>query len=1273
MWRQQGLRRAGIAGIVCAVLALLQSDIAQLRFDVCEGQYPQAALRAYSDAERAHLRAFYEATDVDLCAIDARVLRTAVDVAKNPRRTKKKTKVPPVAPARDGSSAASAPDSGWTERRMQDENGQILPDALIRAQDQVDRMKSVQGRAAAVGRGLWTELGPVNISGRVRSMLVDPRNASVLYAGGVRGGIWKSTTGGTSWSPLNDFLPNMSVTSLVFDPTNPDIIWAGTGEDIIGGGIYRSTDAGANWVLVPGTDVIGFRLIRRLASAVVGGKTVITVATGSGLYRTDNNGASWQAASQTDFIPTLANTWDVEHDPVTPANMVASSNYSGAGMWYSRDGGVTWSVATVDYAVHGRIELAYAPSDPQIVYASVQGVYNPSVPDGALYKSTDGGESYTRVNHHKQMLQGWHNNSLWIDPTDADELMFGAVDVFRSSDGGATIEKISNWALWPVSAHADHHWFVAHPQFNGTTNRTVFLTNDGGVYKMDDYRAVSQTSGWIDLSRQLAVTQFYGVGGNPRTGVIIGGTQDNGNLMYQSSYGPKQWVQVVGGDGGYVAFDQLQPHLSYYSYVYGMFLTRRNELGPNTAYISGEYVVGGEVLWKASPYYIPDAKNNRSNFITPFALDPNVSNTMYVAGYSLWRTTTLDAAVTNSSGPAWESVKADGGKGLSAVAVTKGNSAVVWVGDNSGGLWKTTNATAAASAVTWTDVGSALPNRIVNDIWIDPANGAHVIVGFGGFSADNLWETTDTGATWRAITGSGVTALPSLPVYSIDVHPYNKTWLYVGTELGLFTSEDTGAQWSTLSEGPVNAPIYDISWVGTTLVLGTFGRGAFTMDFAIPQFSSVVLSRATTRQLEYTVTFTRAVTGVDAADFVATATGSASARISTVTGSGTTYIVTVDVPGGIGVVSLERATTVTIVDTMGQTLAPDSSFVAPSCVAHTGGVACTLVVTSTANAGAGSLRAVIEGATAGATILFSPLLNGQSIVLESPLILTRSLTIDTAPTGVRVSMNGGGTTGILNVNAGVTATVNRLHLTNGSAFQGGAVSNAGTLTIRNSSIANSRSSSGGTIYNTGRLTLVNSTVYGNTASTGMVINNAMGATLTFINVTVSGNASTSFVIQNTGTLTMKNSIIADSTGSSCFSSNAYGTLVTANTLIEDRTCKVTLGGDPKLATAALNGGTTYSNALLTGSSAINAGDNSVCASALVGNRDQRGAVRPAGIRCDIGAYEANAVIPTATPVRTATLTRTRTPVRTVTRTRTRTATPRLPARTATRTPTRRVP
>jgi hypothetical protein len=1254
---------------VCAVLALLQSDIAQLRFDVCEGQHPQAALRTYSAAARAHLRAFYEASDVDLCALDARVLRTAVNVAKNPRRTKKKTKVPPSAPARDGSSTASAPDSSWTERRMQDENGQILPDALTRAQGQVDRMKSVQGRAAAVGRGLWTELGPVNISGRVRSMLVDPRNPSVLYAGGVRGGIWKSTTGGSSWSPLNDFLPNMSVTAMVFDPTNPDIIWAGTGEDTIGGGIYRSTDAGAHWAFVPGTDQVGFRIIRRLAIAVVGGKTVVTVATGSGLFATDNNGASWRVGVQKDVAPTLANTWDVEHDPGKPANMVASSNYSGAGMWYSRDGGENWSVATVDYAVNGRIELAYAPSNPTIVYASVQGVYDPNVPDGALYKSTDGGESYTRVNHHRQMVQGWHNNALWVDPTDANALMFGAVDVFRSSDGGTTIEKISNWALWPVSAHADHHWFVTHPQFDGTDNRTVYLTNDGGVYMMEDYREVSETFGWTDYSGQLAVTQFYGVGGNPQTGVIIGGTQDNGNLMYPSPDGPKHWEQVVGGDGGYVAFDQLQPHLSYYSYVYGMNLTRRNELNGSTAYISGEYINAGSFAWKASPYYIPDAKNRRTNFITPFALDPNVSNTMYVAGYSLWRTTTLDATVTNSSGPAWESVKEDGGKGLSAVAVTKGNSAVVWVGDNDGGLWKTTNATAAAALVTWSDVGGTLPNRMVNDIWIDPANGAHVIVGFGGFSADNLWETTDTGATWRAITGSGVTALPSLPVYSIDVHPYNKTWIYVGTELGLFTSEDTGAHWSTLSEGPVNAPIYDISWVGTTLVLGTFGRGAFTMDFSIPRFGTVVLSRASIRQLEYTVTFTRAVTGVDAADFVATTTGSASARISAVTGSGATYVVTVDVPGGVGVVSLGRATTVTIVDTMGQNLEPDSTFVAPSCVAHNGGVGCTSVVTSAANSGAGSLRSVIEGAAAGATILFSPTLSGQTIALTSALVLTKSMTIDATLTNAQITIDGGGTSGLFNA-AAPSVTLNGLHMVNGYGGQGGALWNAGTLLVRNSSITGSRSSiSGAAIFNTGTATFVNTTIYDNTANSGYVITNENDATMNIVHTTISGNTAPSMVLYNVGVLSLKNSIIADSVAMQCYSSSFYGTISIVNTIIEDRSCKSTLGGDPKLAVAALNGAKTYTKALNTGSNAINAANDSVCASALVGSRDQRGALRPAGARCDIGAYEANGVAPTATAVRVATATRTKT----TTRTRTRTATPRPPARTATRTPTRRVP
>jgi hypothetical protein len=141
----------------------------------------------------------------------------------------------------------------------------------------------------------------------------------------------------------------------------------------------------------------------------------------------------------------------------------------------------------------------------------------------------------------------------------------------------------------------------------------------------------------------------------------------------------------------------------------------------------------------------------------------------------------------------------------------------------------------------------------------------------------------------------------------------------------------------------------------------------------------------------------------------------------------------------------------------------------------------------------------------------------------------------------------------------------------------------------------------------------------------------------------------------------------------CYSSSFYGTIVIANTIIEDRTCKTSLSGDPKLAGAALNGGKTYTKALNTGSIAINAANDIVCTSALVGSRDQRGALRPTGAHCDSGAYEVNAVVPTATAIRTATRTRTRTPVRTVTRTRTRTATPRLPARTATRTPTRRVP
>jgi hypothetical protein len=816
------------------------------------------------------------------------------------------------------------------------------------------------------------------------------------------------------------------------------------------------------------------------------------------------------------------------------------------------------------------------------------------------------------------------------------------------------------------------------------------VSNDGGIYRMSDYRNVSLLSGWEELNNTLGVTQFYSVAGNPLTGDLIGGTQDNGNLINDTRSSDQDWYQAFGGDGGYVAVDQRNPQLQYHEYVHLNLMKRRNTGTGQSDIISGEYVSGGTYLWKPSPYLIPDAKTMMANFIAPFALDPNVSNTMLVGGFTLWRTTTLDAAVTNSSGPTWYAIKTGSYSPLSAIAVAPGHSDVIWVANSVGGLWKSTNGTAAPGSVLWTEVSTPLPNRSLNDIWIDPADENHVIVVFGGFSPDNIWGTKDGGGTWSALVGSGATALPSIPVYTLSVYPAKPTWLYAGTELGLFASEDNGAHWAVSSEGPANAAVYDSTWLGSQLVIATFGRGVYGLDVAPPQVKSVQVSGAGAMDVVFTVRFNKTVTGVAASDFAVTKTGNVAATIQLVTGSGTTYAVLVRVTGGTGLVSLGMAQTATIQDVTGQVLDPLLAISSPTCSAVASAVLCTTVVTSRADSGVGSLRQILADASPGDTVVFGPEVTGQTIQLASQLRISKDVTIDAQANNAQIIIDGGSTTGLVKIDAGATVTLVGVHLAHGSAFNGAAIENAGTLIVRDSSITASNATvSGAALLNNGTAIIVNSTIYSNIAFSGAVIANEQYATLSLVNATISGNTSNSYTLVNIGALTIQNTIIADSVGGDCYSSSFYGTLVSTASLVEDRSCAATVWGDPKLGAAAINGGTTYTKALLVGSKAIDAGDDSVCAAAPVRNLDQRGVVRPMGNACDIGAYEASVPQPSLTVTRTlvrsatatrttratVTLTRSRTPTRTATktRTRTRTATPRPPVRTMTRTPTRRVP
>lgn len=776
-----------------------------------------AAARGISMEMLQLMREHRDVYPAELCGMSESALARAIDKSINPK------------PDHPGEAVA------FRALQQKDENGSIPPDGLIQAARQVSSMRFAAPSGGTIANSRWTWLGPGNIGGRIRTILIDPTSTNTMWVGSVSGGIWKSINGGTSWSVVDDFMANLAVSTLVMQPNNSNSMYAGTGEgfynadSIQGAGIFKSTDHGTTWTQLASTNNSDFYYVNRLA--ISPDSSTILAVTGSnnipsGIWRSINDGSTWTKVSTDGYVK------DVQFDPTNSSKAIAAGSYGRA--YYSIDGGASWTPATglPSLGWLGRVEVAYAPSNPSIVYAGV----NQS--GGQLWSSTNGGQSYSLVNTGTSYMgsQGWYDNVIWVDPTNANTLVVGGIDLYRSINGGANLTKISRWDLSPNSAHADHHAIVNHPGYDGSTNKTVFFGNDGGIYKATDVSTVGSnsplyTSGWTELNNNLGITQFYGAAGNVSSGVIVGGTQDNGSLTFNG--GTETWSTMYGGDGGFAASDPTNSNYFYGEYVYANVYRSTNGgvSSTNDDYIMGaRYTLTGWVC-KSAPYVITDACNNsQALFISPFILDPNNVNRMLVGANSLWRTNDAKTANTTTTGPSWSTIKSPAGSYISAIAVAPGNSDLIWVGHNSpGNVYKTTNGTAVSPIWNQMDNNpTALPNRYVNRITIDPSNTNVVYITFGGYSSGNVWRTTDGGSTWNQRSGTGGTALPAAPVRSLVIHPSHPNWLYVGTEVGVFASDDAGASWFLPQGGPANVSVDELFWMGTKLIAVTFGRGLFS-------------------------------------------------------------------------------------------------------------------------------------------------------------------------------------------------------------------------------------------------------------------------------------------------------------------------------------------------------------------------------------------------------------------------------------------------------------
>ncbi len=821
------------------------------------GKYslPQVSVKTgLSVAELERVKDYWHLTNDDLYAMKDKALRKSLSKIDKPKATFPGEAVK------------------FRMESLVDENGVIPEKAYQRALSQMGEMPLSDGRAvwgnlkfesgdpflsgatSGIDPVSWTWLGPGNIGGRLRSCVIDPVNKDTMWVGSIAGGIWKTTNGGAVWAQEDDFMTNLAVSTMVMDPTDANTIYAGTGEGFYnadalrGAGVFKTTDGGAHWNQLASTTGSSWYYVNRLA--INGDASVLLAATNSGIYRSLDAGVTWTQEL-------TGRVLDVKFDPNNNDNAVAGG--ASHNCWHSTDGGDSWTAATGLGTSGGRIELAYSASEPGKVWACVD------VNEGLLYDSTDGGQTYSSFGITGHLgSQGWYDNVIWVDPMDGDKVYIGGIDLYRVKVSAFSMARISYWQSSPASAHADHHFIVPHPDFGlgGGDSDTVFFCNDGGIYKgdMSQVNGDSSGTGWTELNNNLGTTQLYGAAGNSTSGVIIGGCQDNGTIRFSGN--TETWTEVQSGDGGYCLFDQNDSDYCYGEYVYGqIFRNSAGGVAPSGndwiyQYISGKYYNSGW-KWKPAPYKIDDAESSSGEFIAPICMDPNLTaqNRVYVGMRSLWRTNDAKTAnvpvdyanrsATPVSGPTWAVVKAAAGSdynyNITAVTVAPGNSDVVWVGHRNGNVYMTTNGTAAGP--TWSrmdDTGTGLPNRRVQRITIDADDNNTVYVCFGGFSSDNVYCSTNAGAAWTDITGSGATGLPDVPVRGFAIHPDNSSWLYAGTEIGIFASSDGGANWSVSNEGPTNCSVDELFWMeaaGTpVLVAATHGRGVFKIT--IPAVSA---------------------------------------------------------------------------------------------------------------------------------------------------------------------------------------------------------------------------------------------------------------------------------------------------------------------------------------------------------------------------------------------------------------------------------------------------
>ena len=747
---------------------------------------------------------------------------------------------------------------GWWEFAQRAYPLSAIPEgARLRALQQIE--ESGRFRAAgpqpAQGNG-WLPIGPAPIlggqigadggtrpvSGRIADIAVDPRSPARWLIAGAQGGVWETQDSGSTWRPLTDAEASLGMGAIAFAPSDPGIVYAGTGEatfsglSYYGAGLLKSTDGGASWqLLAPGVFAgRAFSDIRvdpaspavLLAATVQGGYGSPPAPPPTGVLKSTNGGASWS-------MRLAGQATDLEIDPTDFHRQYAGLGFWGVdprnGVYRSFDAGESWTAVGGPWSAMpggvGRVELAIAPSSTGVLYASIMDSYNGVGSDGGLlglFKTTnawaaiptwiqiptggtdDGSGLHGYCGFSPNFGQShlcWYAHEVLVDRDHADVVYAGGIGLWAYT-GGSWIEISQHVASPATGIHADQHAMA----YAGST---LIVGNDGGVW--------SSTNGgasWTDHNTNLSVTQFYEGALHPTDpGLALGGSQDNGTVKRTAG---AAWPWILGGDGAGNSISVGAPDTDWAVSKQGLDVYKTKDGGASFILATSGIDLAG------------------APFIAQLEKCP-ADDDVFIAGTNnLWKTTDF---FSSGGSPGWASNGPEMGNGLSALAFAPSDAGcgTYAFGTGAGQLRLTSD-----GGETWLDLDPAngVPNRAVTEIAFDASNAGELYVTLSGFDEGTPGKPGHLFRATGALSGSpawtNLSPPVNIPHNSVLLDPLDPDVVYVGTDLGIWLSTNDGGSWTHLGpeSGMPNVAVYDLqASEGTGRVVAfTHGRGAFELS-----------------------------------------------------------------------------------------------------------------------------------------------------------------------------------------------------------------------------------------------------------------------------------------------------------------------------------------------------------------------------------------------------------------------------------------------------------